>query len=384
MTDFVYLDNNATTQPLPEVVAVMAEHLRSGYANPSSAHRFGQQARHQIEQARSHVANLIGAAPSEIVFTSGGTESINLAIRSVVTRQPSRRRIVTSAVEHSAVLAVVGRLEEDGYEVLRLGVDRRGLLDEAEVADALTEDTALFTLIHVNNETGVVWDIPKLAALAAQRGVPVHVDAVQSVGRQPISITEWPVQLASFSAHKFHGPAGVGALYVRSGTRLAPLIVGGGQERGLRGGTENSAGIVGMGEAARQSGLDMPARVERIKAMRDELERRLLQAVPDACVCGDALHRAANTCNIGFTGVDGEALLVLLSQAGICVSSGAACSSGSMMPSHVLQAMGLEPELINGAVRFSLSGFTTAEEIDRVADVVPRMVERCRGLSKAS
>lgn len=376
MRELIYLDNNATTRPLPEVVEAVTAALRDDYANPSSVHQFGQAVRHRVELAREQVASLIGAFPKEIVFTSGGTESINLAIRGALRIHPERRHIVTTAVEHSATLRVMECLAGEGYRVDYLGVDREGRLDESEWAEKLTESTALASLMHANNETGVVFDVPRLAAVAAERGVPVHVDAVQSAGKLPIDLPSWPVQLLSLSAHKFHGPKGVGALYVRRRTRVEPMIVGGGQERQLRGGTENVAGIVGMGIAAEAAGRDREVLTPRIAALRDRLESGLLSGMPGAHVNGRAAPRVCNTSNIGFEGLEAEAILIVLSEAGVCVSSGAACSSGSLEPSHVLKAMGIEERIAHGAIRFSLSRFTTASEVDRAVSEIPPLLSR--------
>ena len=381
MEDVIYLDNNATTRPLPEVVEAMLPVLTEMYANPSSVHRFGQSVRHRVECAREQVARLMGASAREIVFTSGGTESINLAIRGALHMHADRRHIVTTAVEHSAVVRVVGQLETEGYTVDYVGVDREGRLDEDEWDSKLTEDTALATLLHTNNETGVVFDVARLARVAADRGVPVHVDAVQSVGKLPVDVSDWPVQFVSVGAHKFHGPKGVGALFVRRRTRVEPLIFGGSQERNLRAGTENVAGIVGMGvaaEAALRDGADI---MRRVCAMRDALEADILANVTFAHVNGGGAERIHNTANVSFEGLESEAILLLLSEAGICASSGAACSSGSLEPSHVLKAMGIDERIAHGAIRFSLSRFNTQQEVDRVVEVIPGLLSKLTVLS---
>ncbi len=372
----IYLDNNATTRPLPEVVDVMARSLREAYANPSSIHQFGQAVRHEIECARALVAQVLGASPKEIVFTSGGTESINLAIRGALRMLPERRHVVVTAVEHSAVLRVAGWLEDEGYAVDYVGVDREGRIDEGEWAEKLTDRTGLASIIHVNNETGVILDVGRLAAVAADRGVPVHVDAVQSVGKMPLEVRSWPVQLVSLAAHKFHGPKGVGALYVRRRTRLEPLILGGSQERLLRGGTEHVAGIIGMGVAAEAAIRDCAAVAEKVRRMRDSLEAGVLAGVPFAHVNGGGADRIHNTSNISFEDLEAEAILILLSEAGICASSGAACSSGSLEPSHVLKAMGIDNRIAHGAIRFSLSRFNTQDEIDQVVSILPGMLSK--------
>ncbi len=383
MSDVIYFDNNATSQPLPEVVDAMIPVLREGYANPSSVHPFGQAARHNVECARQQVAALIGATPREIVFTSGGTESINLAIRGALRINPSRRHVVTTAVEHPAVLRLTEQLENEGYRVDRVGVDREGRIDEAQWDASLTAETALAALIHANNETGVVFDVEKLASVAADRNVPVHIDAVQSAGKLPIDVTCWPAPLVSLSAHKFHGPKGVGALYVRRRTRLEPLILGGAQERRMRGGTEHVAGIVGMGaacEIARRDGAEV---AQRVGELRDVLEKDVLSAVSYAHVNGAGAERIYNTSNISFERLEAEAVLLLLSEAGICASSGAACSSGSLEPSHVIKAMGVEEHIAHGAIRLSLSRFNTREEVDRVVAVLPGLLAKLTALGGA-
>ena len=377
----IYLDNNATTQPLPEVVEAMVRSLQEGYANPSSVHQFGQSVRHQVECARAQVAALIAASPKEIVFTSGGTEAINLAIRGALSIHPNRRHIVTTAVEHAAVLSVMEQLETQGYTVDYVGVDRQGRLDEEQWARGLTDDTALASIIHANNETGVIFDVRRLAAVAADRGIPVHVDAVQSAGKTPINVGDWPVQLVSLAAHKFHGPKGAGALYVRRRTRIEPLIVGGRQERLLRGGTEAVAEIIGMGVAAEFAPRDCETVSASVRTMRDALEAGILANIPSARVNGAGAPRNDNTSNISFPDLEAEAILLLLSEAGICASSGAACSSGSLEPSHVLKAMGIDESTGHGAIRFSLSRFNTQQEMDHVVSALPDLLSRLTVLS---
>lgn len=381
MPDAIYLDNNATTQPLSEVVDAVAECLRTQYANPSSVHQFGQAVRHAVEQARGQVAAIIGAEPKEIIFTSGGTESINLALRGGVAARPGKRRVVTTAVEHSAVLRVAEQLEEENYEVVRVGVDVHGRLNANEWSDALTEDTALASILHVNNETGVIFDVKALAQVAADRGVPVHVDAVQSAGKLPLDVHDWPAAYVSLGAHKFHGPKGVGALYVRRRARLHAQIVGGSQERFLRGGTEHVPGIVGMGVAAMAAKREMGGCRERVGAMRDAFERDVLEAVPFARVHGVESPRIYNTSNIGFENLQADAILIVLSEAGICASAGAACSSGSLEPSHVLKAMGIEDRFAHGAIRFSFSRFNTLAEVERVVSALPELLGRLTSLT---
>jgi len=376
MDDYVYLDNNATTRPLDSVVEAMLPLLRSEYANPSSVHRFGQYARHKVECAREQVAGLIDADPQEIIFTSGGSESINLAIRGTLAAMPAKRHVVTSAVEHAAVHRLVAQLAREGYRVDEIGVDREGRLDFAKLEDKLTEDTALLSIMHANNETGVIFDVERVCEIAARRGVRVHLDAVQSAGKVPVSVKEFPVHLLSLSAHKLHGPKGTGALFVRKRTRLVPLVVGGRQERSLRPGTENVPAIAGFGKAAEEASGQTTEQIESIRRLRDDFEARVRAAIPDAQIIGAQAERLCNTSNIGFERLQSEAILILLSERGVCASAGAACSSGSLEPSHVLKAMDIDPKVAHGAVRFSLSRFTTADEIDRTVDVLSMANER--------
>jgi len=378
MHNVIYLDNNATTQPLPEVVEAMLPYLRESYANPSSVHRFGQAIRHRVECARAEVTDLIGAGPNEIIFTSGGTESINLAIRGALAIHPARRRILTTAVEHSAVLRGAEQLKAEGYTVDIVGVDHEGRLDEGEWQAKLSDQTALATIMHANNETGVVFDVARLSAMAADCGVPVHVDAVQSAGKMPIDVSSWPAALVSISAHKFHGPKGIGALYVRGRTRVTPLIVGGMQERELRGGTENVSGIIGMGVAAKAAARDHKQVAGEVGRMRNRLESAVCASILSARVNSRGADRIYNTSNISFAGCDAEAILILLSEAGICASSGSACSSGSLEPSHVLKAMRIDERFAGCAIRFSLSRFNTVAEIDQVVATLPSLLSRLR------
>ncbi|MCC7291460.1 MAG: cysteine desulfurase [Phycisphaerales bacterium] len=399
----IYLDNNATTRPLDAVVEAMLPWLREGYGNPSSTHRLGQEARFAVEKARRQVADLLGAAPRQIIFTGGGSESISLALRgslaarsdfssrgglalrgSVATNggpaeASSRPRMVTTNAEHAAVLAATQTLEQDGVEVRRVRVDANGRLDVAEYAASLEDGATLVSLTHVNTETGVVEDVVESARIARRRRALVHVDAVQSVGKLPAGELCSVADLVSIAAHKFHGPKGVGALFVADGIRLRPLVAGGGQERDLRGGTENVAGIVGMGvaaEAAREALSEAPA---RMAALRDRLESGLAALGGGERVVAAAAPRVCNTATVLFPGVVAETLLIMLSESGLCASSGSACASGSVEPSHVLLAMGLSPSEARSAVRFSLSRFTTDAEIARTVEAVAAAVGRLRG-----
>lgn len=378
MSDWIYLDNNATTKPLDEVVQAMEPFLRDRYANPSSFHRFGQEVRHAVEQARDQVAGLIGAEPREIVFTSGGTESINLGVRGLLASRGGRTKVVISAVEHSAGRRLAARFAQEGFQVDEIGVDGGGQLAWQELEEKLTADTALVSVIHANNETGVLTDAKRVCELAARYDVPVHLDAVQSVGKVSVNVSALPVHLLSMSGHKLHGPKGVGALYVRRRTRLAPLAFGGRQERDLRPGTENVAGIVGFGVAAEEASGSIPERMHAIRQLRDRFEERVVALIPEACVIGRGSERVGNTSNLGFARLQAEALLLLLSERGVCASAGAACSSGSLEPSHVLRAMGVDSEVAHGAVRFSLSRFTTESELERAVAALVEVVARLR------
>ncbi len=373
MADYIYLDNNATTRPLESVVAAMLPFVGADYANPSSVHRFGQSVRHRVECARDQVAGLIRAKAKEIVFTSGGTESINLAIRGALAAETGKRHLITSAVEHSAVRRLAAQLAREGYRVDEVGVDRDGQLDLAELEEKISDDTALISVIHANNETGVVTDARQVCEVAERKGVRVHLDAVQSAGKIPLNVEDLPVHLLSLSAHKIHGPKGVGALYVRKRTRLSPLMSGGRQERDLRPGTENVPGIIGFGVAAEEAASAQP---ESVAALRDCLESRIGETISISRVIGAGAERICNTSNIGFAKLQSEAILMVLSERGICASAGAACSSGSLEPSHVLQAMGIKPEIAHGAIRFSLSRFTTETDIDRTVKALGEVIER--------
>ena len=376
----VYLDNNATTAVDPEVLAAMLPYLTEYYGNPSSMHRFGGQVAKAIQTAREQVADLLGALPTEIVFTSGGTEGNNTAIRSALAAFPDRRHIVTTQVEHACVLNLCKTLEKQGYRVTYLSVDRHGMLDLLELEAALTGDTAVVSTMYANNETGVIFPIEQIGQIVKSRGVLFHVDAVQAVGKIPISLHHSTIDFLTLSGHKFHAPKGVGALFVRRGVRFYPYLIGGHQERNRRAGTENVAGIVGLGKAAAlaQSYLQQQGAVA---ALRDRLEQTLVAQIPDTVVNGQGSPRLPNTANIGFKYIEGEAILLMLDREGICASSGSACTSDSLEPSHVLQAMGLPHSVLHGSIRFSLSRYTTAADVDRVTAVMPEIVARLRALS---
>lgn len=377
----IYLDNNATTRPDPRVVDAMLPYLREQYANPSSLHQFAQQARHAVELARHQVAALIHAPPRRIVFTGSTTESVHLAIRGVLAASPDRRHIVTTAVEHECVLRLCEQLEREGYVVTRLGVDSLGRLDLAELEAAITPETAMLSIMHANNETGVIFPIEAIASIAQRCNVPLHVDAAQSAGRIPVDVKVVPIDLLSFAAHKMHGPKGVGALYVRRGIRLQPMLLGGHQEHDLRAGTENVPGIIGFGVAAELAGRYVVEGAEDVRRLRDRLEAGILERVRFARRIGDEANRVPNTTCIGFESLEAEAILMVLSKHGICASSGSACSSGSLEPSHVLTAMGIDERLTHGAIRFSLSRYNTADEIDAVIEAIPSLLAPLRRLS---
>jgi cysteine desulfurase len=378
----IYFDNNATTRPLPEVVTAMSPFLTEFYGNPSSIHRFGSQVAEKIGEARAHVASLIGAAdPIEVVFTSCGTEGDNAAVRGMLEARPDKRHIVTTEVEHPAVLGLCQHLEKRGYRVSWLRVNQDGMLDLEELRRALTDDTAVVSIMYANNETGVLFPIHKIGEIVKAKGIPFHVDAVQVAGKIPLKVKDSPVDLLTISGHKFHGPKGIGALYVRRGVAFPPFIIGGHQEKNRRAGTENVAGIVGMGEAAGLMQQHLAQESEEIRKLRDQLEEGLLQSCPDCRVNGRGSERLPNTSNVSFRYLEGESILVLLDQFGICASTGSACTAGSAEPSHVLRAMGVAPDWLQGAVRFSLSRFNTAEEVRYVNEKVPLIVQRLQGLS---
>ena len=382
MNPVVYFDNNATTRVAPEVLAAMEPYLTELYGNPSSIHRFGSDVGRKLQEARAATAALLGAAdPVEIIFTSCGTEGDNAAIRALLEARPEKRHIVTTQVEHPAILGLCQHLEKKGYRVTWLAVNADGLLDFDELKGALTDETALVSIMWANNETGVVFPIDEIGQIVKARGIPFHVDAVQAAGKIPLDVRQRPVDLLTISAHKFHGPKGVGALYVRRGIPFRPLLIGGHQERGRRAGTENVAGIVGMGKAAELALHGMAAEEPRIAQLRDRLEQSLFASCPDSRVNGHREKRLLNTLNISFKYIEGEAILVLLDQQGICASTGSACTAGSSEPSHVLRAMGVPPDWIQGAVRFSLSRYTTPEEVDFVNQAVPSIVKRLASLS---
>ncbi|MBW2413835.1 MAG: cysteine desulfurase [Deltaproteobacteria bacterium] len=376
----IYLDHNATTPVRPEAVEAMQRVLTLHFGNPSSAHWAGSEARDELESARGQVSSLLGVAPDTVVFTSGATESNNTVLRSAAARFPRHGdRIVTCATEHPAVLDAADDLRERGIGVQLLPVDRDGRLDPARFSDALDDSVLLASIMWVNNETGVIQPVPKLAAIAAERGVPFHSDAVQALGKLPLALAALPLDFASFSAHKLGGPKGVGVLYAREGQRFQPLVRGGPQERRRRPGTENVPGIVGFGAACAAAEADLDERSGRLGALRDRLWQAIESKVPDAWQNGSVEHRVPHTLNVSFPGADSEALVEALDLEGIAVASGAACASGSTEPSHVLLAMGIPPERSTCAIRMSLGVTTRGDEIDHFMSVLPGVVERVRG-----
>lgn len=377
-----YLDNNATTAPAPEAMEAMAPFLRELYGNPASAHTFGGRAQHALDKAREKVAALLGCEPIEIIFTSGGTEGDNAAILAALDALPGRRHIVTSKVEHPAVLGLCRHLATRGYRVTELNVDSQGRLDLDELAREVSADTAMVSLMWANNETGVIFPVHEAGEIAKRAGAMFHVDAVQCPGKLPIDLKkEAAVDFLAVSAHKFHGVKGAGALFVRKGTRFRPLIYGGEQERGRRAGTENVPGIVAMGAAAELAKADLEVTIAREAALRDRLEAGLLARCDHVVINGDRDHRLCNTLNVGFEYIEGESILLMLDTLGIAVSSGSACSSGSLEPSHVLRAMSAPYTAIHGSVRFSLGRYSTDADIDYVLEKVPPVIKRLREIS---
>jgi cysteine desulfurase len=378
----IYLDNNATTQVDPQVVDAMLPFFTEQFGNPSSMHSFGDRVGRAIKQARAQVQALLGAAhDSEIIFTSCGTESDSTAILSALRAQPERREIITTVVEHPAVLTLCEQLEKDGYTVHRLEVDSRGRLNLDAYRSLLSERTAIVSVMWANNESGTIFPVERMAQMAAEAGVMFHTDAVQAVGKLPIKLRETAIDMLSLSGHKLHAPKGVGVLYLRRGTRFRPLLRGGHQERGRRAGTENTAAIVALGKAAELAMEHIAEENTRVRALRDRLEDGILAQVPYAFVTGDLDSRLPNTASIAFEYIEGEAILLLLNKAGIAASSGSACTSGSLEPSHVMRAMGIPYTAAHGTVRFSLSRYNTAEEIERVIEAVPPIMAKLRRLS---
>jgi len=377
----VYLDNNATSSVAPEVIEVMLPYFRDQWGNPSSMHIFGGQVKKPLDRAREQVAALIHADPSEIIFTSCGTESDNAAIRGGVEAAGPKFNVVTTRVEHPAVLGPCRYLGERGRRLHEIGVDSSGQLDLVQLGEALREGPALVSIMWANNETGVIFPIDEIARMVKAAGGVFHTDAVQAAGKLPIDVRKIPVDMLSISGHKLHAPKGIGVLFVRRGTRLQPFMLGGHQEDNRRAGTENVPYIVGLGRAAEMAREAMATEMTQVATLRNRLEAGLLATCPDTCVNGDRVNRLPNTANISFEYIEGESILYMMSDVGIAASSGSACTSGSLEPSHVLRAMGVPFTAVHGSVRFSLSRYTTRDEIDYTLDRLPPIISRLRSIS---
>lgn len=381
MSNIIYFDNNATTQVAPEVLEAMLPFFKDMYGNASSMHSFGGQVGKHIAVAREQIAELLGAMPDEILFTSCGTESDNTAVISAIETQPEKKHFITTRVEHAAMLAMGDYLEKKGYDVTYLSVDSKGQLDLAELEAAIRPDTALVSIMFANNETGTVFPIAEIAEIVKSKGVLLHVDAVQAVGKEIIDLKKLPIDFLALSGHKLHAPKGIGVLYIRRGTRFRPFLRGGHQERGRRAGTENSPYIIGLGKACELAGKNIAQERTEVARLRDMLEQGIVSQIPNSIVNGDREHRLPNTTSIAFEAVEGEAILLMLDQFGICASSGSACTSGSLEPSHVLRAMGVPFTYAHGSVRFSLSRYSTEEEVKKVIEVTPKIIENLRAIS---
>jgi len=380
-SDPIYLDNNATTRVDPAVVEEMLPFLTELYGNPSSGYRFGQQVGQALDLARERVAELVGCEPSEVVFTSCGTESTNAAIHSALLMDRDRQHIVTTRVEHSATLKHCETLAKRGHEITWLGVDEHGQIDLAELEKAIRPDTALVTVMWANNETGVLFPVHEIAEIVRKRGALFHTDAVQAVGKIPLALRESKINFLSLSGHKLHAPKGVGVLYVNRRTKFAPYLIGGGQENGKRAGTQNVAGIVALGKACEIAGRFMEHEATVVRGLRDAFESGVLTRIEGARVNGDREHRLPNTSNLAFDGIDSEGALMLLDQHRICCSSGSACTTGSVHASHVLKAMGFSDDRARASLRFSFSRFNSAAEVEHALEVLPKVIGKLRGLA---
>lgn len=381
MNNVIYMDNNATTRVAPEVLDAMLPYLKEYYGNPSSMHAFGGNVGRHILEAREKIADLINASPEEIIFTSCGTESDSTAIRAAIESYPQKKHIITSRVEHPAIKNLYEHLAKTGYRVTWVPVNHEGILDIDYLYQHLTDDTAIVSLMWANNETGVTFPIEKIAKTVKERGIVFHTDAVQAVGKVPVDVKAAGIDMMSLSGHKIHAPKGVAVLYVQRGTKFSPFLIGGHQERGRRGGTENVASIIGLGRAAQLAKQHLADINTRIRTLRDKLEEGLLKSVPNAMRNGSKDTRLPNTTNISFEFVEGESILLMMDQLGICASSGSACTSGSLEPSHVLRAMGVPFTAAHGSIRFSLSIYNTESEIDFLIQNMPSIIERLRKLS---
>ncbi len=383
-SDLIYLDNNATTRVDPAVVAEMLPFLTELYGNPSSGYRFGQQVDKALEVARERVAALVGCEPSEIVFTSCGTESTNAAINSALLMDRDRQHLVTTRVEHSATLKHCETLAKRGHEITWLGVDERGQIDLAELERAVRPDTALVSVMWANNETGVLFPIHEIAEIVRKKGALFHTDAVQAVGKIPLALRDSKINFLSLSGHKLHCPKGVGVLYVNRRTKFAPYLLGGGQENGKRAGTQNVAGIVALGKGCELAGEFMEHEATTVRGLRDAFENGVLARIEGARVNGDCDHRLPNTSNLAFEGIDSEGALMLLDQHHICCSSGSACTTGSVHASHVLKAMGFSDDRARASLRFSFSRFNTIAEVETALEVLPNVIGKLRRMAVAA
>ena len=377
----VYVDNNATTKVAPEVLEEMMPYFSEFYGNPSSMHFFGGQVQKKVNEAREKVADFLGAEPSEIVFTSCGTESDNAAILGTLDSYPEKRHLITTRVEHPAVGNVCTYLGRKGYRVTELAVDREGRLDLDELRESITDQTAVVTVMYANNETGVIFPVEEIGEIVKAKGIPFHSDAVQAVGKIPLYMKKSTIDMLSSSGHKLHAPKGIGVLYIRKGTKFSPFLIGGHQEKGRRGGTENVPYIIGVGKACELAKKHLDDENTRVKALRDYLEQKLLEKIPNTLVNGDRQNKLPNTVSVSFEYVEGESILLLLSDLGICASSGSACTSGSLEPSHVLRAMGVPFTAAHGSIRFSLSIYNTKEEMDYIIENIPPIIQRLRNIS---
>lgn len=365
----------------PEVLEVMVPYFSEYYGNPSSMHFFGGQVQKKVDEAREKVADFLGAESSEIVFTSCGTESDNAAILGTLDSYPKKRHLISTRVEHPAVGNVSTYLGRKGYRVTELSVDREGRLDLDEIRETLSDETALVTIMYANNETGVIFPIEEIGEIVKARGISFHTDAVQAAGKIPLSMKKSKLDMLSISGHKLHAPKGIGVLYIRKGTKFSPFLIGGHQEKGRRGGTENVPYIIGLGKACELAKKHLDEENTKVKALRDYLEAKILEKIPNTLVNGDRLHRLPNTVSVSFEYVEGESILLLLSDLGICASSGSACTSGSLEPSHVLRAMGVPFTAAHGSIRFSLSIYNTKEEMDYIIEHLPPIIQRLRDIS---
>ncbi|MBN2810231.1 MAG: cysteine desulfurase NifS [Deltaproteobacteria bacterium] len=380
----IYVDNNATTRVAEEVFTSMQPYFCELYGNPSSMHSVGGRVGPKLKEARAQVAELLGARPDEIIFTSCGTESDNTAVHAALAADPGKRHIVTSRVEHPAIGSLVSSLSKQGYRISEIAVDSDGCLDMDSLKANLTPDTALVSIMWANNETGVIFPVEEIAGMCRARGITFHTDAVQAVGKLPINLKDSAIDMLSLSGHKLHAPKGIGALYVRKGTKFSPFMVGGHQEKGRRAGTENVPGIIALGTACTLAGRNLAEENTRVRALRDRLENELVRIIPQAKINGTIKERTPNTSNISFANIEGESILLMLNEFGICASSGSACTSGSLEPSHVMRAMGVPFTMAHGSIRFSLSIYNTEADIDEIIKQLPPIVKRLRELSPFS